>query len=376
MNVVFVSNFMNHHQLPVALEMSELYNYKFIATQPIANEQLNMGYEDMNKKYDFILRSYDGSSAIEDIKQVILDADVVIFGSCDFTLVEERIKQNKLTFRYSERLFKNWTPIRKALSFIIPKYFKQCTKYRNKDYYLLCASAYAAKDYQWYGAFKNKAFKWGYFTENKIIDADEIITDKENNSKLNLLWCNRLVKYKHPEMAIFAAKYLRDNNIDFVLNIVGTGPLKSKIEGMVKRYNLEGKVNVIGSVPSSKIRDIMLKTNVSLLTADKGEGWGAVVNESMNACCAVLCNKNIGSVPFLVQDGESGLIYKTKKEFLTKLKEICLNKQLRLKISKNAYLSTVYKWSASNAVKNFDILIKCLKSNQKIEIKEGPCSKA
>ena len=223
MKVVFVSNFMNHHQLPVALEMSEIYDYTFIATQPIASEQLNMGYEDMNKKYPFIMLTYDGSCTLEEVEKRILEADVVIFGSCDFSLVEKRIQLNKITFRYSERLFKNWSLIRKLSSFVRPKYFKQCTKYRNKKYYLLCASAYAAKDYHWYGAFKDKSFKWGYFTDNKVVDADDIIQEKEKNEKLNLLWCNRLVRYKHPEMAIVVAKYLRDNAIDFVLDVVGAG---------------------------------------------------------------------------------------------------------------------------------------------------------
>ena len=71
-----------------------------------------------------------------------------------------RIEDNKLTYRYSERLFKN----HKLLRMFYPKYVKkiksECTKYKDKNYYLLCASAYAERDYNWFGAFKNKCFKY------------------------------------------------------------------------------------------------------------------------------------------------------------------------------------------------------------------------
>ena len=62
MKVVFISNFMNHHQLPFSREMKKLIgdNYHFIATEPIEQERLDFGYEDMNHKYDFIVCTYDG----------------------------------------------------------------------------------------------------------------------------------------------------------------------------------------------------------------------------------------------------------------------------------------------------------------------------
>ena len=49
----------------------------------------------------------------------------------------------------------------------------------------------------------------------------------------------------------------------------------------------------------------MEKSEIFLFTSDKGEGWGAVLNESMNSACAVVASHAIGSVPFLLKDGEN-----------------------------------------------------------------------
>ena len=50
MRTIFVSNFMNHHQLPFSAGLlgQDDVEYTFIALEPIPQERLDMGYEDMN----------------------------------------------------------------------------------------------------------------------------------------------------------------------------------------------------------------------------------------------------------------------------------------------------------------------------------------
>ena len=62
MKVVFVSNFLNHHQLPFCEEMIKRLgkeNFKFIATEKIPDERIKLGYEDMNNIYPFVIRAYE-----------------------------------------------------------------------------------------------------------------------------------------------------------------------------------------------------------------------------------------------------------------------------------------------------------------------------
>ena len=84
MRTIFVSNYMNHHQLPfsVGLLGQDNVEYTFIALEPIPQERLDMGYEDMNHKYPFVLCAYDSEEKMRRAEKLIDDADVAIYGSC------------------------------------------------------------------------------------------------------------------------------------------------------------------------------------------------------------------------------------------------------------------------------------------------------
>ena len=50
MKITFYSNFLNHHQLPFCQEMVRKLgeDFKFVATEKIPLERLQLGYEDIN----------------------------------------------------------------------------------------------------------------------------------------------------------------------------------------------------------------------------------------------------------------------------------------------------------------------------------------
>ena len=144
MKVVFISNFINHHQLPFSKEMIKLIGdgYRFIATEPIAQERLDLGYEDMNRKYSFVVCTYDGEEQKELAKKLIDDADIVIQGGSSTEWIKNRLENtDKITFRYSERLFKLGY-IRLLDPRALTNSYNYHTKYANKNFYLLCAGAF------------------------------------------------------------------------------------------------------------------------------------------------------------------------------------------------------------------------------------------
>jgi hypothetical protein len=109
MRVVFVSNYFIHQQEPFSLAMQKELcgDFCFVATTPFPQERLAIGYSDMNKKYPWIIRAYESDEAKALAKQMILDADLVIYGSGREEFITQRIKDGKLVFRYSERIYKN-----------------------------------------------------------------------------------------------------------------------------------------------------------------------------------------------------------------------------------------------------------------------------
>jgi hypothetical protein len=64
-SVTMISNAMSHHQVPFCNAMSEIedVSFRFVATKPIAQERLNIGYRDLNNEFDYIVRSYESDES-------------------------------------------------------------------------------------------------------------------------------------------------------------------------------------------------------------------------------------------------------------------------------------------------------------------------
>ena len=380
MKVTFYSNFLTHHQVPFCLEMQKRLgnDFKFVSTMKIFQWRLDMGFEDLDKKYDFVVRSYENEETYNEAKKLALESDVVIIGSTVDDLIVERLKQDKLTFRYRARVFIfpdgffNTIFNKEKMKLFYDRHIK----YRkNKNLHLLCANAYGAKDFNSLGLYKDKTYKWGYFLETNYYDIDKLLAKKEKNEKIKILWVARFINWKHPEVALKLAKNLKKQNYNFKIEMIGTGKLEEKIKKKIIKQNLEDVIEVVGQVSSDKVKDYMEKANIFIGTSDSREGWGAVINESMNAACAIVANKKMGSAPFLIGNNNTGLMYNNYKDLEDKVKELINDKELRQSLSKNAYEYITTKWTGAIAAENILQLFESVINKTELNVKEGPASK-
>lgn len=373
MDIVFLSNFFNHHQKPVsdAFDKATNGNYLFVETASMPAEQHLLGYG----KYDvpYVVRYSSENSEI--INKRIMDADAVIYGEAPLALVRKRLKTGKLTFRDDERRYKS---IIKYLKYPIYTYN---SFFLNKGY-LLCSSAFGSRDYRLSGMSASKCFKWGYFTEVKEYeDIDSLIYSKPGNSgkkPVSILWACRMIGWKHPERAIEVAKRLKEDGIPFSLSMIGRGPLEEKLKKLTRVFNLESEVSFLGSMPPEKVREHMEMSDIFLATSDQNEGWGATVNESMNSACAVVADSMIGSVPYLIENGANGLIYPSGSidRLYELVRRLAVDPGERIKLGRNAYSTMTQQWNASQACHNFIELVRSLSDGVKNPILYGPCSAA
>lgn len=379
MRVTFFSNFLNHHQLPFCLEMYDKLgdDFKFIATESVPQERLNMGYHDMSYKYPFALNTFKSEKAYEEAIELANESEVVIIGSAPSYFIKKRVEQNKLTFYYMERIFK-----RGRYRILNPKIFRYLLvdhlRYRNKELYMLCASAYTSSDFNLVGAYKNKTYKWGYFPELKKYDLNKLFELKKQNKIPKLLWVGRFLDWKHPDDAIKLGKKLIDNGYEFTLDIIGSGPMDTKLKNMINDSNLQKYVKILGSMKPEDVREHMDKANIFLFTSDFNEGWGAVLNESMNSGCGIVASHAIGSVPFLLENRVNGLIYrsgdinslyKNVKQLLDNVKQCSL-------LGTNAYMTIQNMWNGKEAATRLINLCEILLSGNEYYFEKGPCSKA
>lgn len=378
MKITFYSNFLTHHQLPFCLEMYKKYgeDFKFVSMEKINQERISLGYKDMDNDYPFVLKAYESKEKYNEATKLAVDSDIVIAGSTPTDdYIKERLKQDKITFRYYARIFYNG-----VLSIFdfenSKKVYDRHLKYKkNKNLYLLYASSYGPNDFNELGMYKNKCFKWGYFPETKIYNVEDLLKQKENE-KIEIIWVGRFIKEKHPEYVVKLAQKLKEKNYNFEIKMIGNGELLEKTKSQIEKYNLTNQIKLVGAVKSDKVRSYMEKANIFICTSDKNERWGVVLNEAMNSGCTVIAYKGIGGVPFLIKNNENGLAYTSLDDFYKKTMKVMDDKALREKLSKNAYKTISEVWTAKVAVQNFEKLVKSIIDGKPNPVKEGPASTA
>lgn len=321
-----------------------------------------------------MIHSYKSQEDLKFSEKLVENADVVIIGSAPEKFIKNRLKNGKLIFRYHERPLKKGLELYKFLF----RYFKwHKNNPKTANVFMLCASAYTASDFSKFGLFKNRFLKWGYFTEAKSYSSiNELIENKRKNS---IIWVARFIDWKHPEIVSKVAEKLLKDGYEFDIYMIGNGELLEPTKRNLEEKDLTDYVHVLGSMKPKDVREYMEKAEIHIFTSDKNEGWGAVLNESMNSACVPISSHAIGSTPYLIDDGVNGFIYEDGniEDLYSKIKLLFDKKDQMKEMSEKAYKTIVNMWSPQNAAERFVKISESILNGEKIELfKEGPCSKA
>ncbi len=372
MKLIFLSNYYSHHQKPVCEAWDQLteHSFAFVSTEEMTRERrlLGWGHE--------AVPPFEISPQMpraQQLPELIGAADCVIWGNAPASMVEQRLKQGGLVLKYAERVFKQGYQYSKWL----PRLFTYWRNYgRYPSMYLLAASAYAGADYAMHGAFRGKSYKWGYFPETKHYDIERLLAEKQAN---RIVWCGRLLDWKHPEMAISVAAGLKAEGIPFHLDMIGIGPMQKAVEASIRQQGLQEQVSLLGAMQPEQVRACMEKAGIFLFTSDFREGWGAVVNEAMNSGCAVVASHGAGAVPYLVRHGENGLIFESGRTdgLYRKVRALLLQPRRQKQLGAAAYRTITQLWNGEVAARRLMALEAELREKGRCELyAEGPCSKA
>ncbi len=389
MKTVMVSNYINHHQIPFCEAMYERLgdDFVFIQTEAMEAERADMGWSADVSSIPYVKCSYE---AYEETKALIMDCDLLIAGwTKSPELYEERLAAGKLTFRLSERLYREgqW-------KFISPKglinKYKEHIRYRKKPVFALCVGAYVASDFNLIGAYPGKRYKFGYFPATKEYAWDKlyekkgmlhtvevekkeylpeeppVLTDKE----INIVWAGRFLPLKHPEYAVMLTRDLVKKGYRFHLHLIGDGEMADELRSYLQDEMIEDYVTMYGFLEPDKVREIMEKSHIHIFTSNFIEGWGAVVNEGMNSGCAEIVNDEVGCARYLINDNVNGLLYHEGKyqDLLSKVLYLFENPSEIERLGLAAYETIVKEWNAKTSA---DRIIDFYKNYEKGNI--SPC---
>lgn len=377
MTFTFVSNYINHHQIPLceALYRKLGDDFTFVQTMPMEEERVAMGWGVDVRKLPYVQCLYE--EEYECLKK-IAESDAVLFGWSEREdIAASRLDSGKVTMRVSERLYREgqW----KAISprGLIAKY-REHIKYRKKNVCMLCAGAYTASDFHLIGAYPGKMFRWGYFTRLRIYSDEQFASMKLKDGKLHIVWAGRFIPLKHPEYVVRLAGTLREKGHQFCMHMLGDGELEPMIRRDVENVGLSEYFRFYGYTEPERVRDVMEKCHIHLFTSNYLEGWGAVVNEGMNSGCVEVVNEQVGAAPYLIRHGENGLVY--PKDRYERMEEAVLDLfahwEERKGMGRAAYETIRHVWNAEHAAAELMRFTEGLMRGEIVPAQEGPLSVA
>ena len=373
MTVTFFSSVLNHHQIEFCDEMYKRLGdgFKFVSTMEMEEQRKNLKYFEYDRPYKIGMHKSEEQRNQGNF--LFQNSDVVILGVNMPAQLHKRLKSGKITFLYRERIFKAAPSIYKYLKSLV--YFaKEYWAFRNKPFYMLAASAYSLKDHKSLGMFGEKTFSWGYFPPCKIYDEATLMSQKSRDT-VKILWAGRFLEWKNPQFIIEVAETLRENHIDFFIDVVGTGEIEDTIKVLVKEKSLQGYIKFHGALPQEEVREYMERANVYLFTSNREEGFGAVLTEAMNSGCAVVSSATAGSTKLLINEGENGLIYEhdSSKELCEKVLDLAKNEKMANNIGINAYRTIRDVQNARVAAERLiDVLDAMLNKKEIPQYSQGP----
>ncbi|MBI3985241.1 MAG: glycosyltransferase family 4 protein [Candidatus Levybacteria bacterium] len=226
------------------------------------------------------------------------------------------------------------------VGFIIERYLFPLFYYKTK----IIAISKTTKDDLIERGFKNKNIEIVYCG----------INGKKQNASVNkfykptILYLGRIKKYKRVDLLIKIMPEVLKRVPNAHLMIAGWGTEASSITDITMRSITRRKVNIIGPVSEAEKKHLLSKAWV-FVNPSIGEGWGISVIEA-NLYGAPAVAFDVAGLSESIRHGQTGYLSKDEKEFIDNICRILKNKELRLKLSKNAKKwANTFNWETAAA---------------------------
>ena len=179
-----------------------------------------------------------------------------------------------------------------------------------------------------------------------------------NVRKNQILFVGRLSKEKGLSTLIKAWE-LWGNNAP-ILKIIGDGPLFEYLKIEAKNLNIQ----FLGRVEPNQTKKLIENSKLIIVPSECYEGFPLVISEAF-AAGTPTCVSNIGSLPQIVKDMETGVTFKCSdsNDLYNKVKKVWNNQNLLKKMSEKSYLKFKDEYNHLNNYKNLLNIYEAAKIN-------------
>lgn len=201
--------------------------------------------------------------------------------------------------------------------------------------------------------------QYGYKYEPVVVyngtDLKPIRTNKNSFDEINkkygltnqenvLLFVGRITDVKNIYFILDCLKLLKEDNVDFKMLYVGSGPDEKKLKSKIKEYKMADSVIMTGRISDRKELSLIYKRADLLLFPSLFDTSALVrIEAAVNETVGLFIDNSM--IGLTVQDGINGFTSTlVEKEYTAKIKEILSDKVKLKKASKKAKKTLAKSW--------------------------------
>lgn len=170
-------------------------------------------------------------------------------------------------------------------------------------------------------------------------------TELPENQAPIILSVARFTRQKRLDDILAAAQRIASEGIDFKIILVGEGPLENELRGLIEKYNLSEKVEMISLVAQQKLGELYRQSDVVILSSEN-EGFGLVLVEAGLTGRPVVASRS-GGITDVIEDGTNGLLFDVGDidQLSDCLRKVITDRALRLRLGEGGYQIASEKFS-------------------------------
>ncbi len=203
-----------------------------------------------------------------------------------------------------------------------------------------------------------------HFTSKKVkiiengINVDEFSPKFKTFDGKSVLFVGRFVHRKGIHILLEAFQKVKEEVEDAHLTLVGDGYFSSIVNLLVKAFNLDKSVSIVGQAKKEKVIKLYQNSHVFVLPSIYGESFGIVLLEAMASKTPVIASDD-GGIKEIIKNGKTGFIVEKGdvEKLSEKITKLLLDQKLSKKISTAAFRE-VKKYDWKKIVKKIEAVYK------------------
>jgi glycosyltransferase involved in cell wall biosynthesis len=372
--LVLGTNIWSHYQGELAAELVRVIgtdNFRMALFEDTPPERRALGWLE-HEQVPWIIGPPKNPEEARHLEDLCLSADVMIFGACDWRILEARNQATKLTLFQAERLLKEPHHKWRMLN---PRYANGVQRFRErvKSPYVqaLTVGHFAPDDLRTLGVLEGRMWRWGYFAS-----VPPLMQPHRPKGELDILWAGRFLKWKRVDTLLKAIARIYQKPWFGNVRMIGVGDDLPRMQMMAQRLRLpKEKVQFLGAVSPPKVREWMNQSDAFVLSSNRGEGWGVVANEAMSEGCVMVANEEAGASKELIKHNKNGLLFHdgNASQLACHLEALGTDRMLLERLRTAAKSSMDRLWNPREAALRLTSLSESLLVGKPSSYSEGPC---